>query len=454
MHRTLRGVLTVCLLSGVAFAQQDETAKAQAFKWGADLRIREEAFDEIPFLADPPGVTRGGENNYFRIRSRLWGSASLESLTLFGRFTSEFRHYLEPDTPSAWDWPDEIIVDQLYIDAKGLLDGPIDIRVGRQDMIYGAGRLILEGNPKDGSRSIYFDAVKVSWHAADDAVIDLIGIYNGPEAELEIGPLDRDITGFDKDNNDLTESGGGVYAMIKSIPNVPSEFYYLFKDESSWKSMTDGDPPVPDRRPGRQTHTVGARLLPTLNDQIGFEFEGAAQFGETDDDRDVSGYLGYGGAIWTLPVAIAKAKPTLTAGLYYLSGDDPDSAGKDEGWNPLWARYPQFSELYIYAFDAEKAGYWSNLLYPSVTASIAFDKLHKLSLSAGVMYAPEENGPGGGNRRGNLFTARYDFPIASGLLAKRDKMFGHLLAEFLDPGDYYRVDNTAYFLRWELVYSF
>lgn len=70
------------------------------------------------------------------------------------------------------------------------------------------------------------------------------------------------------------------------------------------------------------------------------------------------------------------------------------------------------------------------------------------------MYAPEENGPGDGNRRGNLYTARYDFPIADGLLAKSDRMYGHLLAECLDPGDYYKVDHTAYFLRWELVYSF
>ena len=64
------------------------------------------------------------------------------------------------------------------------------------------------------------------------------------------------------------------------------------------------------------------------------------------------------------------------------------------------------------------------------------------------------NGPGSGDRRGTLYTARYDFPIASGLLAQSDRMYGHLLAEVLEPGDYYRVDETAYFVRWELVYSF
>ncbi len=454
MTRTVTRLLAAGLLSSVALAQEASKDAQDIFKWGGDLRLREEAFDNIPIIADPPGITRGGENDYFRIRSRIWGSAALDAFTLYGRLTSEFRHYLEPDASSTWDWPDEIVVDHLYIDGKGLMDGAVDVRIGRQDLIYGAGRLILEGNPKDGSRTIFFDAAKVSLHLGDEATIDLLGIYNNPEAGLEIGSLDHDITGFDKYDNNLTESGGGVYAKIKSIKNMPAELYYLFKDESSWDSMIAGDPPTPVTRPGRQTHTVGARLLPKISDQIGFEFEGAAQFGETDDDRDISGYLGYGGAIWTLPLEIAKAKPSLTAGLYYLSGDDPDTTDKDEGWNPLWARYPQFSELYIYAFDAEKAGYWSNVLYPSVTAAIAFNKFHKLSISAGIIYAPEDNGPGDGDLRGNLFTARYDFPVATGLLADSDRIYGHVIAEVLDPGDYYNVDDTAYFLRWELVYSF
>ena len=432
----------------------EDAPKAPALAWGADLRIREEAFDDIPILADPPGITRGGGNNYFRIRSRLWGSATGDAITLYGRLVNEFREYLEPDASSAWDWPDELVVDQLYLDLKGLADGTFDVRIGRQDMRLGAGRILLEGTPKDGSRTLYFDAARVTWHLDGMATLDAFGIYNQARSYLDIGPLDRDNTGFDKYYNDLTESGGGLYATLKRLPRMPVECYYIFKDESAWNSFASGDPPQPVKQLGRQTHTIGTRLLPGLNAQIGFEFEGAAQFGETDDKRDISGYLGYGAAIWTLPVEIAKARPTLTAGLYYLSGDDSGTADKDEGWNPLWSRYPQFSELYIYAFDAEKAGYWSNVLYPSLSAAIKFSYFHKLSLSAGVMYAPEENGPGDGNRRGNLYTARYDFPIADGLLAKSDRMYGHLLAECLDPGDYYKVDHTAYFLRWELVYSF
>ena len=452
INKQIMRAALAAFITTIAAAQQADEAKSQIFKGGGDLRLRLEAFDDIPIIADPPGVTRSGENSYFRIRPRLWGSAAWEGITLYGRVANEFRHYLEPDTPSAWDWPDEIIVDQLYLDMPNLLDGRVGLRAGRQDMIYGAGRVILEGTPKDGSRTIYFDAVKISLNLGPNDTVDLLGIYNRAEAGLEIGPLDRDNTGFDRYDNDMTESGGGVYARLRRASAMPLDVYYLLKDESRWKGLA-GQPAEPVRHPGRQTHTVGARLLPRLNDQVGFELEGAGQFGETDDDRDIAAMMGYGGVIWTLPAEIAGVRPSLTASLYYLSGDDPDT-DKEEGWNPLWSRYPQFSELYIYAFDAEKAGYWSNVLYPSVTAAIAFDKSHKVSLSAGVLFAPEETGPGGGDRRGNLFTARYDFPLATALLHRGDRLVGHLLAEMLDPGDYYRVDDRAYFVRGELAYSF
>ncbi|MBU1910028.1 MAG: hypothetical protein KJ726_08275, partial [Verrucomicrobia bacterium] len=68
-------VLAVMLAAGPAWAAKAKKAKEEApaaFRYGADLRLREEYFDNIPIIADPPGVTRGGENNYFRIRTRIW----------------------------------------------------------------------------------------------------------------------------------------------------------------------------------------------------------------------------------------------------------------------------------------------------------------------------------------------------------------------------------------------
>jgi hypothetical protein len=450
----LLGALLFLAAAAPAQEQAQQVEQRLRLDAGFDLRLRQEAYDNVPIIADPPGITRGGENNYFRIRSRYWGSAEYGGFGILGRLTHEFRHFLEPDDASDWEWPDEAVVDQLYLEGRGLLDGRLDFRVGRQDLVYGAGRVLLEGTPKDGARTIYFDAVKLTWHPGPKSSVDLLGIYNRPEAELTIGSLDRDLTGLDGYDNDMTESGGGIYARIDEIERLPLELYYLFKNESRWDSFTPGPDPRPVVKPGRETHTVGFRVLPVLNDQISFEFEGAAQFGETDDDRDIGGYLGYGGATWTLPVTLAGGRPRLTAGCYYLSGDDPGTPGKDEGWNPLWARYAQFSELYAYAFDAEKGAYWSNIVYPSLSASLDFDRLHTIGLSAGMLMAPEKNGPGGGNLRGYFFTACYDFPLFRNIIARRDVLYGHLLAELLNPRDYYKVDDMAYFLRWEMSYRF
>ncbi len=448
----LAGIGVVALMAGAGTEGEVESSAWRA-TWGGDLRIRQEIFDNIPIIADPPAVTRGGKNNYFRIRPRLWGSLAWEEFTLAGRLANEFRHYIDPDAPSPWDWPDEIVVDQLYFDAKGLLDGKLDLRLGRQDLIYGAGRLILEGTPKDGSRTIFMDAIKLSLHLDEHNSIDLLGIYNKPEARLEIGHYDRDNTGFDKYHNKMRESGGGLYARLLRNTSMPTELYFLVKDESRWDSF-GGEPLAPVRNPGRRTQTLGARLLPRVNDHLSFEFEGAWQFGTTDDYRDISACMAYGGATVTLPFEVADgAAPKVTTALYYLSGDDPETE-KEEGWNPLWARFIQFSELYIYAWDAEKAGYYSNLVYPHVAASLACDKFHQIKVTAGLLYADEKDGPGGGARRGNFFTARYDFPLGKGLLHREDRLVGHLVGELLDPGSYYNVNQNSWFARWELSYSF
>lgn len=60
--------------------------------------------------------------------------------------------------------------------------------------------------------------------------------------------------------------------------------------------------------------------------------------------------------------------------------------------------------------------------------------------------------------KGVLSCARYDFPIilapknAKG--ADRFEIFGHLLAEVFNPGDYYDSSRPSYFIRWEFTVKF
>ena len=60
--------------------------------------------------------------------------------------------------------------------------------------------------------------------------------------------------------------------------------------------------------------------------------------------------------------------------------------------------------------------------------------------------------------KGVLSVLRYDFPLilapknAQG--ADRFEIFGHIMAEMFNPGDYYDTSRPAYFIRWEITLKF
>ena len=47
---------------------------------------------------------------------------------------------------------------------------------------------------------------------------------------------------------------------------------------------------------------------------------------------------------------------------------------------------------------------------------------------------------------------RYDIPIFSA--GERFEIFGHVLAELFNPGDYYETDRPGWFLRWQVDVKF
>ncbi len=474
--RRLIGIALVVVVAMAWVSLAMAADKPSKIRAGGDFRLREEHFDNIPIIADPPGVTRGGENDYFRFRTRLWAEGDpMENVTLRARVANEFRYWNRPDMDdkpqrSSWDFPDEWVFDNLYLDVRDLLDKKLDLRIGRQDMIYGTGKVILEGTPKDGSRTIYFNAAKAVWKGIKDTSVDVFGIYNKSLDELAINDADRDLTGKTSANDDITESGGGVYVKNHTMKVMPWEAYYIYKNESDWetsKSVQKTDPvtglPVVDEAGAAvmetvvtpvdelKVNTAGFRVMPEFGKSLSGSLEAAYQLGD-QGDIDVSGMMV--DALVTLRVGSENLNPSIAAGLYYLSGDDPSTADDNEGWNPLWARYPQYSELYVFAWDAEAAGRWSNLMMPHLDLSLTPARWLKTTAMVAYLGANEDNGPGDGKERGMLYTVKGEFTIAEKLLTSKDKLAGHLWLEVLEPGDYYKVDDTAYFARWELSYAF
>lgn len=448
-RNNFRHIIILLVLSAIpvagALSGYDGQGSDFNFDIGGDLRIREEAFDKIPITAEPY-VTRGGKNNVMRFRSRLWVQGGTENITLYARVINEFRHWFDPDS-GAYEWPDELIVDNFYLRLTDFFGEGSQLTVGRQDIMLGSRRMVCEGTALDGSRTIYMDGFTLRLPLSEFTRLDIFGVYTSAENDLAIGHEHRKITSYSP-YADMSESGGGVFLTSRYTEALPFELYYIYKHDSAYTVRRPGQ--EPEYFDNSDYHTFGTRLMPRFVPGISGEFELAGQLGDEGGDT-VEALMFAGSLIWSPEV---DWNPELSANLVYLSGDNPETTTQ-KGWNPLWGRYPWISELYVYAWDAEKGGFWTNLIYPYIQAVCTPAQGQKLRLSVGPLIADQRTGPGTGKERGWLGIARWDFPLAEGLLGDADKLSGHLLAEVLRPGDFYPDDNsTSYFLRWELLYSF
>ena len=125
-----------------------------------------------------------------------------------------------------------------------------------------------------------------------------------------------------------------------------------------------------------------------------------------------------------------------------------------EAWNPLWSRWPKWSESYIYTLIIENKGrvaYWSNIA--SLNMNIKGQFSDKISYTAAYhhLYALQDNPSdftnGNGKTRGDLFIFKINY--------KLDKNWsGHLLWEHFIPGNFYFSSADSYqWLRFELLYK-
>jgi hypothetical protein len=435
--------LLLALLTGAValHAAEPDTSSTEesTFTWGGDIRLRSVYLDNIPL---PVGIaTRGGANGFQRYRTRLWGEyQATEDLKIYARIINEFR--TQQEGANSYNPLDEIVIDNLYFDWQATDNW--NVRIGRQDLIYGTGKLILDGTPKDGSRTIYFNAIKASYTGFENTTIDFLSMYTTAKDPLAIHSEDRDLVGKGKTSYDGEEVGGGIYLKNNAFEALPFEAYYLIKSgEEAWTNLVTGV-----QHDANTRHTVGARFMPKFAEDIDGNLELAYQFGE-----DISAYM--------VDALVTKRfggdmKPSLGFGWYHLSGDDA-STSTDEGWNPLWARWPQYSELYVYSFDAEGAGRWSNVSMPHVDFTIHPHEKLTTSLLLGYLFAPEADSITGDHNRGFLATLKNSFTLKENLLRTGDKLTGHVLVEALVPGDYYtdsQQDDTALFGRVELSYAF
>jgi hypothetical protein len=410
------------------------------FKLSFMERLRIETFDNSVTLSRDAKAA----NSYLRVKTSLMGQwFPSENVEAALRLTNEFRNYFAPVTNTFH--MNEVFIDQLYIkiNTKAVVDGMLT--AGRQNITLGEGFVVMDGSPLDGSRCNYFNALRFDWNLSKNNTLTFLGIYDNKDDQLPV------INGKDIDASFLgdgtwrllpqSETGLGVYYTGR-MNNLDLQGYYIRKDYVD-----------PDRKIGQaksSVNTLGGRLSASLCKNFASTVEAAYQVGKTGDN-DKNAYGGYAYVDY-MPLSERYLPKSLTVGTIYLSGNDPNTK-KDEGWDPIFSRWPKWSESFIYTQIKEFGGpaYWSNLasVYLSVKfnpddqTNLIFDYHHLLSSEDGI----NKGIMGTGNVRGDLFVAKVFYEI-------NKNMSGHVIFEHFIPGNYYfKGANVSNWARFEFLYK-
>jgi hypothetical protein len=348
----------------------------------------------------------------FRVLSAIKADFS-ESVSLSARLNTESRSYIYNSGSDARYNIDEAVFDNFFVllpDVKG-----VEIKAGRFDFNpseYGEGFLIADGTPLDGSRTGYFNALRLRYKN-----IELLGIY---DTKRDFLPVINDRA---KLLNSSTETAAAVYGRFKKGDNVFLEPYYIYKEEEGIANIN-----------AFGTYFKYAFDGFTLRAQAAFEL----------GDYQGRTRQAFGGYIFgDLPLRLAGFIKPLTLGYIYLSGGD-------DAWNPLFSRYPWQSEIMATLYAKESGpGYWTNLQLFKAGADFAL--FEKSSLTASYSYLransamPETGIFGGGKERGHLAAFRLSYEISKDIKA-------YIHGEYFIAGDYYYKNaKDASFLRVELT---
>ena len=434
MKRTAIPIILLMVIS-LGLSGADAPAKKKTLNFFFAERTRLTTFDNSINLDEGTGDTF----SFTRHRTNLglvWTPrANMEFMV---KLTNEFRSWLSPkNRPNNFD---EIFFDQLYLKWKKIGDTGLTLTVGRQNIMLGEGFVCLDGQPLTGSRSAYFNAVRADYAFNKDHKLTAFVSYV-PQTDTWLPVINEadPAQGLEEQAN----TGIGLYYQGK-IHKVGIHAYYFRKD-----TKANDAAPVESG-----INTLGARVTIPLVKMLTLTAEGAVQNGSLGSvDRKAFG--GHFHLDWALNESIPVFR-VLTLGGILLSGDDPESANY-EGWEPLWSRWPKWSESYIYTLIRESGvARWTNIraLYLGVKA--VFSKDANANLNYYFLGAPEDGVPtpafaglmGEGNWRGGLLVSRMNYVI-------NRHLSGHFVWEHFEPGSYYRDGADAYnWFRFELMIKY
>ncbi len=417
-------VLAALFLFGSAtlFAQNGEKKSSDKLSFSFSERFRMVMWDNAIDLDENGGVNQ----NFTRFRTSFGVKYAPDSKWEFNlKLTNEFRKYF---TPSTADFHmNEIFLDQFNLKYKGTAG---TLTLGRQNIFLGEGFVVLDGHPGDGSRSPYFNGIRYDWKINQNHTLTALAVYQPDEDFLPVingKDIDKAFQGEDSYQLvEQSEQAGALY-YNGNFDKTNLQSYFIYK-----KILDDGKKIVPESN----IYTLGARVkLPVVN-KLSFTGEGAYQFGDAGN-FDRKAYGGYAYLSFTPERKELYIPKGINLGGFLLSGDDP-STPELEAWDPLFSRWPKWSESLIYTSLKENRGkvaYWNNMTAIYLQTNFNLGDGFGLDLNYYQLFAPEETNTtaflsGDGTNRGGLIVSKLKYKIS-------ENVSGHIVWEHFNPGDFY-----------------
>ncbi|MBM3298241.1 MAG: hypothetical protein FJY83_11680 [Candidatus Aminicenantes bacterium] len=418
--------------------EKDETAPVAAVrerKWrlGFSERGRFDSWDNVETLDEERRLGRAAAF----LRTRLVLEADVgRGLGFEVGLNNELRWVIAPSGEKFQ--ADEAIFDRLLVRWSSPAGAPLVLTLGRQGLFFGDGFLVAEGTPLDETRSDYFNALRLDWAPAAGRRLTLFAFHQTEkDAFLPV------IRSRNRPLTEQPETGlGAVFGWKEERKEW--EAAVIFKKAAAGSSLL----------PPSDILAFDGRAVLGLRRGISLSGEAAVQAGK----KGGAGLFAWGASLrldWE--AEIAPLPPLrISAGGFALSGDDPASV-RDEGWDPMFGRWPRWSESYIHTLALEYGGrtaWWSNLSCLYGEMDFLFKDRIGLRLAVRGLSAPRAGTDswsmvsGEGRTRGILWSARVALRLSGNLR-------GHLLYENFRPGDYYLPSADGYsFLRFELLWLY
>jgi hypothetical protein len=281
----------------------------------------------------------GGVRGFVELQAYDFWGVDPDDIDLEAGAFAPFPHLPEqkPYGLAAGQGDDLVRLYQAYIEMNDIADYPLQVRIGRQELVYGREWLVGNNSAGVNFSGLAFDGVKASY---DDEMFRVDAWWtklvdlSSPIVPDRLREQDADIDFF------------GVYGTYKGIENMVIDAYWLWV-RNAQTTITAGLTYPFDTKDTDNLHTVGGRVagawdvMGALPGMLDYNVEAAFQFG----NNNVGSYGGSSGdykgwafnAMAGYTFTDVEWTPRVEAEYAYFSGDDDYDDGDTEEFIRLFS---------------------------------------------------------------------------------------------------------------------